>query len=58
MNKELAQKILNYLATKPYQEVFGLVNELVRVIQNAETNTKVAKDVVEKKDNINSEKVV
>ena len=50
MNKELAQKILNYLATKPYQEVFELVNELIQEVNKTAESQKVAKQVVENKD--------
>ena len=28
ISEQLAQQILNYLATKPYAEVFGLVNNI------------------------------
>jgi hypothetical protein len=55
MNKDLAQKILNYLATKPYQEVFGLVNELIQEVNKKAESEKVAKEIIEK---VNNEKVV
>lgn len=28
ISQELAQELLNYLATKPFQEVFQLINKL------------------------------
>jgi hypothetical protein len=51
MNKELAQKILNYLATKPYQEVFGLVNELIQEVNKSAESQKVAKEIMEEVNN-------
>jgi hypothetical protein len=50
MNKDLAQKILNYLATKPYQEVYQLVGEILQQAGKQEESEKVAKQVVENKD--------
>ena len=55
MNKELAQKILNYLATKPYQEVFQLVNEIIQESNKKAENEKAMKEILEK---ANNEKVV
>ena len=50
MNKDLAQKILNYLATKPYQEVYQLVNEIIQESNKKAESEKVAKQVIENKD--------
>jgi hypothetical protein len=45
LKNELVQAIANYLATKPYQEVAGLIGELQR---SAQIKPEVKKD--EKKD--------
>jgi len=55
MNKDLAQKILNYLATKPYQEVYQLVSEIIQESNKKAESEKVAKEIMEK---VNNEKVV
>jgi hypothetical protein len=55
MNKDLAQKILNYLATKPYQEVYQLVNEIIQESNKKAENEKAMKEIIEKS---NNEKVV
>lgn len=35
---ELAQKIVNYLATKPFNEVSGLISEIVQSKSNSPEN--------------------
>lgn len=44
--KQLLQETLNYLATRPYQEVYQLINKIVAQIQQLEVQEKVAKDTV------------
>lgn len=44
--KQLLQETLNYLATRPYQEVYQLINKIISQIQQLEVHEKVAKDVV------------
>lgn len=44
--KQLLQEILNYLATRPYQEVYQLINKILGQIQQLDIQEKVAKDAV------------
>lgn len=44
--KQLLQEIVNYLVTRPWQEVNGLIAKLGQQLQQIEMQEKVAKDVV------------
>ncbi len=46
--KQLLQETLNYLATRPYQEVFQLINKIISQMQNLDVQEKVAKETVHK----------
>ncbi len=45
ISKELAEKILQYLATKPFGEVYQLVGELQKITPMNEATNEVEKDV-------------
>jgi hypothetical protein len=47
ITKELAQAIVQYLATKPYAEVFQLINELQKQSTHTEVTPQTAEEVTE-----------
>lgn len=45
--KQLLQEIINYLATRPYQEVYQLINKVLPELQRLQQSEKTAREIIE-----------
>ena len=56
INREQVEKLINYLFTRPYKEVFGLIEMLSKNLKTLDDN--INPDFVKKNDDPSKKKIV